>query len=884
MEQHLKITTNYKQINILIIIWILLFCSNFYAQNQSHKKDTVSFNWSIATKLPNNQNYPSKGLAGSFSGINNNALLIAGGANFPKALPWEGGKKMWSDAIFAVIKDDDDYQWYTSKKNLPTSMAYGISLAIPEGLLCIGGNNENGLVTNIVLISWNFENKKVTTKTLGNLPEGFLVTAGGIYNNNVYLTGIQNNENKFIKLPLSKLISGSKEAVWKSLKPCPGVNRQMPAYAIQNNGTSNCLYLFGGRSSSSNTMELLNDGYYFDFEKEIWHHLKKFPQVMAAPSLAYGSNSILIFGGDEGERLLDRSSLEQKIRTAPSVKEKDSLQQLLTNEYTNHSGFSKNIWSFNTITNTIQIASYMPEIAPVTTNAMLWDANIIIPMGEIRPGIRTKDILQGSIKTTQGSFGWLNYTVLACYFVILLAIGIYFSSRQKSTNDYFTGGGRIPWWAAGLSVFGTALSAITFMAIPAKTFATDWSYFFYNLSVLLSTIVVVLLFIPVFRKLKITTAYEYLEQRFNLTVRLFGSASFMLFQIGRIAIVLYLPAIALSLVTGIDISVCILVVGAFSIIYTLIGGIEAVIWTDVVQVIVLMGGAILSLVVIISSLGSDFKPLFNEALKTHKLTLTYLDFSWQKPTIWVVIIGGFFSNLITYSSDQTLVQRYLTSKDESGARKIAWTNALLIIPSTLIFFSVGTALFLYYSKFSNALDPVATNNDAIFPWFIINELPAGISGLLIAGLFSAAMSSLSSSINSSGTVFTVDVYKRFLPNKNEKRYLKVARISTLISGVLGVLFALWMATFHVSSLWDQFFKILGLFTGGLGGLFVLGVCFKRANGNGAIAGLLVSSVIQYWVSRHTNLHIFLYGGIGLLSCVIVGYFVSLLFKNKTVSL
>jgi len=873
---------NGKKMKSYFLFFVLIFLlgNTSKAQDQSPKKDFVRFDWQTATQMPQGQGFPEKGMAGSFSGVHNDALLLAGGANFPNGYPWEMGQKNWESTIIAITRQGTQYNWHSSEEvQLPVPMGYGVSLSTKEGILCLGGNNAEGLVTKTILLSWDQVDKRISHKQLGNLPGNLEATFGAVYQEQVYLGGIENGTNKLFQLPLSELLgsSSNQKLSWKELPPCPGPPRKMPSYAVQGNGQSDALYIFSGRSETETGIELLDDGYSFDFSTKQWNRIVNVPPVMAAPALSYGVSNILIFSGDGGDRLLERDALSRRILAMEDNEGKDSLQSVLNDRLKNHTGFSNQIWSFNTITNTFQKAGKLPNFPPVTTNAFFWGDKVTLPMGEISPGVRSTGILQATVEHSKGTFGYLNYMVLGLYFLVLLGIGIYFSSKQKTTDDYFKGGGRVPWWAAGLSVFGTALSAITFMAIPAKTYATDWSYFFYNLSVLLSTAVVVGLFIPIYRKLQLTSAYEYLEQRFNLTVRMFGSISFMLFQIGRIAIVLYLPAIALSLVTGIDISLCIVVVGAFSIAYTLIGGIEAVIWTDVVQVIVLMGGAVLSLVVIIFDLGDDLQPMLGRAIENNKLTLTHFDFSWNEPTIWVVIIGGFFANLITYSSDQTLVQRYLTTKDESGAKKTAWTNALLVIPSTLIFFSVGTALFLYYTKFSDALDPVAENNDAIFPWFIINELPAGVSGLLIAGLFSAAMSSLSSSINSTGTVFTIDIYKRFYKGVAEKRYLKVARYATLLTGVLGVLFALWMASFDIESLWDEFFKVLGLFTGGLGGLFLLGVCFPKANAKGAVVGLLVSSVVQFFVSTQTDLHIFLYSAIGLGTCVLVGFLTSFCF-------
>jgi Na+/proline symporter len=213
-----------------------------------------------------------------------------------------------------------------------------------------------------------------------------------------------------------------------------------------------------------------------------------------------------------------------------------------------------------------------------------YDDEFFIISGEVSPGIRTPKVQKFTIAEAAEPFGAINYTVLTLYLLISLGIGVYFMRKQKSTDDYFVGGGRISWWASGLSVFGTLLSAITFMAIPTKAFITDWSFFFLNITAILITPLIAFIFIPFFNKLKIRTAYEYLENRFNYLVRAFGSLSFILFQLGRIGIVLLLPSLAISIVTGIPVETSILIMGLLCILYTTFGGIEAVIWTDVLQV------------------------------------------------------------------------------------------------------------------------------------------------------------------------------------------------------------------------------------------------------------------------------------------------------------
>ena len=469
-------------------------------------------------------------------------------------------------------------------------------------------------------------------------------------------------------------------------------------------------------------------------------------------------------------------------------------------------------------------------------------------------------------------FGLVNYLVLGSYLLGLVLLGLYFSRRESSTDEYFRAAGRIPWWAAGISIFGTQLSAITFMAIPAKTYATDWTYFFLNLSILLVAPVITAVFIPHFRQLGLTSAYEYLERRFNLTARLLGASMFIVLQIGRIGIVLLLPSLALAVVTDIYVTTCIVIMGALSIVYTVLGGIEAVIWTDVMQVVILLGGAVVCLVAIPLSLEGGLGAFWDIATAADKLRVFDLRWDWTEATFYVVLVGGIGTNLVSYGSDQTVVQRYLTTRDEASARRSVWTGALLSVPATLIFFGMGTALYVFYQTHPTQLmAEVAT--DAIFPFYIVTQLPQGVAGLLIAGIFAAAMSSLDSSMNSIATVVTTDFYQRFR-TPTDGQSMRLARWTTGIVGVVGTAFALAMSAWEIQSLWDQLNTFIGLFAGGLGGLFLLGMLSRRVNATGAIAGLLTSGAALWWVSVYTDLSFLLYASVGILSCFVVGYLVS----------
>ena len=460
------------------------------------------------------------------------------------------------------------------------------------------------------------------------------------------------------------------------------------------------------------------------------------------------------------------------------------------------------------------------------------------------------------------------------YFLVLLWIGYFFSKRQKSTDDYFKGKGRVPWWAAGISIFGTLLSAITFMAIPAKVYDTDWAYFLYSLTVILLIPLIACMFIPFFNRLNITSVYEYLEKRFNLLTRMLGSISFIIFQIGRIAVVLLLPSIAISIVTGIEVMICIFAIGVISITYTLMGGIEAVIWTDVMQVIVLLGGAIFAVITIVLSVDGGLPEIIQIASADQKFNILNFNFDFSEPTFWVVILGGIGANIISYGTDQTVVQRYITSTNLENSKKTFYLNAAIILPTQLIFFSLGTSLYVFYKLNSGNLSSSMTNNDAILPWYIINELPVGISGLLIAGILSAAMSSLSSSINSSATSYVTDIHQKLKPDIKNHDLLMVARATSLILGIIGTAFAAWMALSDIKSLWDEFIKVLGLFAGGLGGLFLLGMMTTRPSGSAAIIGLIISGLMQWLITTNTEIHSLLYAATGIVSCFLFGYLAS----------
>lgn len=477
------------------------------------------------------------------------------------------------------------------------------------------------------------------------------------------------------------------------------------------------------------------------------------------------------------------------------------------------------------------------------------------------------------------AFSRLNYATLGLYLAFMLCIGVYFSRREKSTKDFFLGGRRVYWWAAGISIFGTQLSAITFMSIPAKAYDTDWTYILIHVSIVMIAPVVVFFYLPFFRRLNLTTAYQYLESRFNVAVRMFGAVAFSLMQLGRMGIVLFLPAIALSTVTGLNIYICILIMGLFCTIYTTLGGIEAVIWTDVFQVIVLLGGAVAAIVVIALRLDGGLPDIVDIGLQADKFNVINLTWDWRTTAVWVVLVGNLFSNLVPYSADQTVIQRYLTTATENQARRAIWTNAAMTLPAGLIFFFLGTALYVFYRTFPQNLGP-NLESDAVLPWFIVHELPSGMAGLVVAAIFAATMSSLDSSMNSMATVFVTDFYQRLKPDSTDQLQLLLARIITVVLGAFATGCALLLVAYPIKSLWDLFLILLGLLGSTLAGVFVLGIFTHRANSLGAVIGIICSVLALVYVKEYTQVHFFLYGAVGIITCAGMGYLGSFLVKSS----
>ena len=440
--------------------------------------------------------------------------------------------------------------------------------------------------------------------------------------------------------------------------------------------------------------------------------------------------------------------------------------------------------------------------------------------------------------------------VLGGYFLGMVALGAWFRKRSSTPEGFMIASGRLPGWAVGLSILGTFVSSVTFLAYPGKAYDTDWDAFVFSLTLPPAALAAVFFFIPLYRSKVKVSAYEFMERRFGPWARVYGSASFMFGSLARIGMILFLVSLVLHSLTGWSHFSIIVVTGLGVTLYTLAGGIEAVIWTDVIQVIVLLGGALFSVGVLLSDIPGGLERVLSEGARAGKLSLGSWRFDLAAPTAWVVLLYGLVENLRNFGVDQNYVQRYQTTRSAAAAARSVWFAALAYIPLSLLFLFIGTALYVFYQVHPDLLPQAlraASAGDRIFPHFIATQLPPGVRGLLVAALMAAAMSSIDSSLNCVSTLSLLDFHQRFFrPGMDDGTSLRLLRIYTLIWGLLGT--AAGLAMIRVQSALETTWRLGGIAGGGVVGLFLLGLLFKRVRAGHAAAAVAAGLAAVAWAT------------------------------------
>lgn len=489
----------------------------------------------------------------------------------------------------------------------------------------------------------------------------------------------------------------------------------------------------------------------------------------------------------------------------------------------------------------------------------------------------------------QTQFLLADKLILIFYFLAVILFGAYFRKKSNTSSGFMIADGKLPSWAVGLSILGTFVSSITFLAYPGQAYNANWDVFLFSLTLPPAALVATFYFIPLYRKRVKVSAYEYLEQRFGPWARIYGSISFMLGSLARIGMILFLVSLVLHHLTGWSYGTIIIITGIGVTCYTMLGGIEAVVWTDVIQVIILVGGAIVTVIILLAGMPEGPGQLFEIAAQKQKFSLGNWRPELIAPTAWVVLIYGIIENLRNFGVDQNYVQRYQVTRSVKDATRSVWIAAIAYIPVSALFLFIGTALFSFYTANAQLLPASlegSLTGDKIYPYFIATQFPVGLRGLLIAAIFAAAMSSIDSSLNCVSTLTLLDFYKRHInPSADDKKSIKLLRIYTVIWGVAGTLTGL--AMIQVRTALETGWQLAGIAGGGLVGLFLLGLMCSWVKPWQAITAVLASIMSIFWATFARDLpqkwdwlecawHSRMIGVIGTITLLAVGFCLGIL--------
>jgi SSS family solute:Na+ symporter len=487
---------------------------------------------------------------------------------------------------------------------------------------------------------------------------------------------------------------------------------------------------------------------------------------------------------------------------------------------------------------------------------------------------------------------WLDLLIVFSYMSVMVGVGIWFSRRQTSTEAYFVAKRSVPSWAMGFSLLATLISSVTFIAYPGSAYAKDWSLLVPGFMLWAVLALAGAVIIPFYREEVGMSAYEYFGRRFGTPARFYGSIAFTLAHFSKMGFVVYLLGLTINSMTGWPVDAVIVIAAAVTILYSVIGGLEAVIWTDVIQGFVIWVGVVICLGYLLFLPAGGPAAVFGIAMENHKFSFGSWTPDFTKQTIPVLLIYGFFWYGQRYVADQTLVQRYLAAKTDRGALKGIALGAGLCVPVWTLFMLIGTCTWSFYKLTGEKLPAYITKADQVFPYFLATHLPMGMAGLFMASLTGSAMSMLASDLNSLASVGVEDFYKVLRPQATDLSRLRIGKLIVAVFGTLAGATGILLAHAGGSAL-SMWFTVSAIASGGLAGMFLLAFLSSRANKEGLYAGIAACWLFTAWATltmgdkRLLDLgrfnftwHEYTIGAIGHVTLFVVGYVVSLVVKGE----
>jgi SSS family transporter len=778
---------------------------------------------------------PHGGVAGHIGA----RMVAAAAASSPRA---DGALSIWTRPM-----PDGEAAGKTWKESAVSVPAWAAAAQHADRLIVAGGLLDGKPVATVSLLGLS-EADEVKTESLPDLPKPLAGAGAAMIENTLYVFGgVSSLEPPVFEKTLWKLhfTDGVPAKAWLEGEAFPNSPRAFSAVTAQ----YGMLCVFGGIEPG---LHVSNETWVYR-PKPIeatsyigWKRVGDMPHPSArASAVALGQASVMLAGGIQ----------EETIRGIPPV-----------NASTGKDGRP---WLYHTVTD-----------AWCAFDKGIPDADIIALKTD--PGVwlvGRESIHEATFPRMMRNLAVIDYIVVIGYFVVLASIGFYFA-KQESSAEFSLGNRKVKWWAAGISMFATGASAISFMAIPALAFATNLVWTIPVVSMLIPAYFITAYFIfPLLRRMEITSTYEYLERRFNNPLRLIASAQCIIIQtIGRTAVVLVLPALAIASVTGMNVFLSVLLMGILTTIYTAVGGFESVIWTEVFQGVLKFIAPLAMVIVAIISLPGGFGEFWKTSGDYGKFEFALLTWDVTVPAIWILLISYLLQFTVVKAGDQPIIQRVFSAPLHE-VRRVTAMEATCGILIGILSNVLGIAIFSYFRAHPSQFSPTA-QNDQIVPMFVTQAMPPGFAGMVIAAIFASAMATVASAMNSVATIYTEDFYPKIRPKATDKQRLRTLKITSYVVGIIGTSMALLLAGTNPKSLMVVWSQIVSLMGGGVVGVYSLGMFTKRVNGFGAVCGAIASIVITLLVKLFTPLHWSSYMPIAILSCMVVGYLCSLFTPQK----
>lgn len=437
--------------------------------------------------------------------------------------------------------------------------------------------------------------------------------------------------------------------------------------------------------------------------------------------------------------------------------------------------------------------------------------------------------------------------IIVAYLATLVGIGVFVSRRQKTTDSYFVAGRTVPGWAAGLSLLATIITSLTFIAFPGAAYSGNWNLLVPNLLFIAVIWSIGPVIVPFFRHAVSMSVYEYFGKRFGPGVRMYSSFAFAAGHFAKMGFVFYLLALAVAGFTGWPVIPLIVGLGVITVFYTFIGGLRAVIWTDVVQGFLLFAGIAVTLAILLFGPHAHPAALFHLIAANHKTSFGSYRFDLAQPTFWTMALYGFFYYLQKYTADQTVVQRYLAARSDRSALHGIQMGATLCLPVWTSFMLIGSLLWAFYRLAGEASPAAVTRPDQVFPYFMVTQMPVGVAGLFLAALFGAAMSMLASDLNCLGLILVEDFYSHFFPSHTDAQRLRFGKLAVVLCGALSIAVSLCVTATNGSAL-ALYYAAASIVAGGLAGLFLLAFLSRRAGRSAALAGIAANLIFTAYAT------------------------------------